>query len=75
MVSITDNEISSSELSALVNGEPAANITIEVKYDKEGSTNPGTGDDQKGDNPGEGDDHKGDNPGKGKIPQAPMIKI
>ncbi|GFP09417.1 hypothetical protein LHEJCM20397_11940 [Lactobacillus helveticus] len=76
MVSITDNEISSSELSALVNGEPAANITIEVKYDKEGSTNPGTGDDQKGDNPGkgnyhkgdnsgEGNDHKGDNPGKG----------
>ncbi|MBW7986234.1 hypothetical protein E0700_00730 [Lactobacillus helveticus] len=55
-ISITDNEISSSELSALVNGEPAANITIEVKYDKEGSTNPGTGDDQKGDNPGKGED-------------------
>lgn len=77
-INITDNEIPSSELSALVDGEPASNIVIEVKYDKDGSTkpgsddkdhkgdNPGTGDDHKGDNPGTGDDHKGDNPGKGE---------
>lgn len=71
-INITDNEITSSKLPALINGEPAQDITVKVTYTKDGATKPGTG--QQGGNHNEGGtgsqgtgQQPGDNPGGGTI--------